>query len=141
MGDALVLAGEATMDEQYQWVKLLEKWWLEGGIDGDGNYGNEISYTLKYKPGDVDFDTFKNVVKIHQPGVRCCTVMPQITAVSYEYQPEEPITIAQYDALMGAISEQVDEDVGREHVDCGGGACPVEFGGKGEAGEEPGFAL
>ncbi len=145
MGDALVLAGEATMEEQYQWIRLLEKWWLEGGVtEVDGEvplYGNEISYTLKYQPDKVSYDDFREIILHHQPSVRCATVMPQVDAVAYEYQPEEPITIEQYNDMLDKIVENVEEDVGREHVDCGDGACPVEFGNKGEAANELGYAL
>ena len=145
MGDKLVLAGEAGVNEQYQWIRLLEKWWLEGGrneSDGDvNNYGNEISYTLKYRPEDVSYDDFVEMVRHNQPSVRCCTVMPQVDAVAYEYQPEEPLTREQYDDLLDRIVECLGEDVGKEHVDCGGGACPVEFGVKGEAANEVGYAL
>jgi ribonucleoside-triphosphate reductase (formate) len=39
----IVYAGDATPQEQYQFLRLLEKYWI-------GERGNQISYTLKYKP-------------------------------------------------------------------------------------------
>ena len=45
---------------------------------------------------------------------------------------EQPVSRPYYLALVHKI-EQVAEEVGREHLDCEGGACPVEFGARGEA--------
>lgn len=134
MGGALVLAGDATMEEQFRWVKLLEYHWLEGGDAWHERYGNEVSYTLKYRPEDITFEQFREAIMKWQPEVRCCTVMPQEEVVSYEYQPEEPVTEARYEQLCRAIEAQIAEDVGREHLECDGGVCPVDFGQvKGEA--------
>ena len=54
MGDKMVTAGEATPEEQYTWLMLGEKYWIDG-IDENGGQrkdgrGNQISYTLKYRP-------------------------------------------------------------------------------------------
>jgi intein/homing endonuclease len=125
MGDALVLAGEATPDEQYRWLKLLEQFWIDG-MTGDG-LGNQVSYTLKYDPKKVDFDALAKTVLHSQPKVKAGTVMPQEEAVSYEYQPEQFLSKAEYEAICAAIKETMAEDVGFEHVDCGSGACPVDF--------------
>ena len=131
--EGLVLASEAIMEEQYTWLRLLEDNWLEGGHVNGTPYGNEISYTLKYDPGQITFGEFKEIMLDNQHRVRCCTVMPQEEAVAYEYQPEESVTEARYEQLCRAIDEQVVEDVGPEHLDCGAGSCAVEFGKKGEA--------
>lgn len=133
MGDSLVLAGEATMEEQFLWLQLLEKNWLEGGRDDGPQYGNEISYTLKYRPQDVPFEDFQRIILDYQGTVRCCTVMPQEEAVAYEYQPEEPVTEVEYERLCWAIEDLLAEDVDHGHLDCAGGACPIEYGVKGEA--------
>ena len=55
--------------------------------------------------------------------------MPQTDAANsaYEYLPEEPVTKARYEEITRAISEAVAEDIGREHLDCSSGACPIDF--------------
>jgi adenosylcobalamin-dependent ribonucleoside-triphosphate reductase len=132
MGDKLVTAGNATPEEQYQWLMLIEKYWIHG-VDKEGNAlesntGNQVSYTLKYKPELVDYDLYKKTIKEYQSRVRCCSVMPQIDATAYEYQPEEPITREKYEELMSHIeSSGVQEDIDKVHIDCDNGACPVDF--------------
>jgi ribonucleoside-triphosphate reductase (formate) len=138
MGDKLVAAGEATPEEQFKWLMLLEKYWIHGtdesGIPVIENYGGQISYTLKYKPELVDYDHFKKMILKYQSQVRCCSVMPQSDTSSYEYQPEQAISSKEYSTLKEAIHNaqrrkhlSVIEDVGREHVNCDSGACPVDF--------------
>lgn len=128
----LVTAGEATPDEQYAWVRLGERFWLDGQTDprneasGHG-YGNQISYTLKYKPDVVSYENFKSMMFKNQRLVRACSVMPQTDTAAYEYQPEEPLTKARFEEIARAISAVLAEDVGREHVDCAGGVCPINF--------------
>jgi hypothetical protein len=53
--------------------------------------------------------------------------MPQIDATIYEYQPEQPISKAEYDDYVAKIEQATREDVGLEHVDCGAGGCPIDF--------------
>lgn len=134
MGDKLVTAGEATPLEQYQYIRLLEKYWIVG-VEEDGetplrDTGNQVSYTLKYIPEHVPFDQFKMAMRIGQSTIRCCSVMPQTDASAYEYQPEEPVTKAEYELILNAIKadDGVQEDIGMEHVDCSTGACPITFG-------------
>ena len=98
MGDGLVTAAEATPEEQFRFLRLLETYWL--GRDG----GNQISYTLKYYPTIVSYDDYKAVVLENMPKVRAVSVMPQIDATAYEYQPEEAITREQYDRADGGGS-------------------------------------
>lgn len=131
MGDKLVTAAEATPEEQYQYLRLLEKYWIVG-VDENGkalpDSGNQVSYTLKYNPEVVDYNEFSETLKEGQSSIRCCSVMPQTDATSFEYQPEEPVTKAKYEQIANAImDEDIKEDVGFEHVDCAGGACPVDF--------------
>lgn len=132
MNGELVTAGEATPEEQYQWLRLLEKYWIVG-TDEDGNplesdWGNQVSYTLKYNPEKVSFADFKRMLKANQASVRCCSVMPQVDTTAYEYQPEEPVTINDF---MGVIKEIHDEegnlteDIDLEHLKCESGACPI----------------
>jgi hypothetical protein len=96
MEEKLVTAAEATPEEQFKWLMLGEKYWIHG-VAEDGKavedaYGNQISYTLKYKPDLVDFEHFKKMILKYQSQLRCCSVMPQEGCfVSYEYQPEQSI--------------------------------------------------
>lgn len=120
MGDKVVTAAEATPEQQIRWIRLLETFWLLA----DG--GNQISYTLKYDPKVVGEEAYQDFIMDQVPLVRAVSVMPQIDTTAYEYQPEQPITPVEYDELMARI-ELMAEDIGREHVDCASGACPVDF--------------
>lgn len=119
--EVIITAAQATPREQYRWVELGEKYWI-----GEPR-GNQISYTLKYNPAKVSYIDFKNTVLKHQRRVRCCAVMPQISTTAFEYQPEEAITIAKFQAVRQAIRDAMAEDIGQEHVDCESGACPTDF--------------
>ncbi|MGO7308786.1 ribonucleoside-diphosphate reductase [Rhizobium ruizarguesonis] len=121
LGDKLVTAAEATVEEQFRYLRLLEHFWL-GEVGG-----NQISYTLKYDPEVIGFDEFEQLMFENVKTVRAVSVMPQIKSVSYEYQPEEPITDEEYDRYVANITEAMVEDVDREHVDCSSGACPIDF--------------
>lgn len=140
MGDELVLAGDASPSEQYKWLQLGEYFWIEGGSISDfvagkpprpneERFGGQISYTLKYKPEETKFDKFLKMLTEGQPTVRACSVMPQVEANStaYEYLPEEQITKAEFESRMRDIQAVMEEDIGREHVECAGGACPITF--------------
>jgi adenosylcobalamin-dependent ribonucleoside-triphosphate reductase len=137
MGDKLVMAGDATPEQQFQWLMLGEKYWLHGtdenGVAVPESYSGQISYTLKYKPGLVPFDQFKEMIRTYQSKVRCCAVMPQEDDGAYEYQPEEPITEARYNELKAALVQsvwqkaEIKEEIGIEHAVCAGGACPIDF--------------
>lgn len=134
--DKLVTAGEATPEEQYRWLLLGEKYWIRGvGDDGSPllpDTGNQISYTLKYNPEKVSFKEFSDTFLRYQSQVRCCSVMPQADGSSYEYLPEQPVSQAEYVQIMQKIEESVSgkvltEEIGREHLDCGTGGCPIDF--------------
>lgn len=131
MGDKLVTAAEATPEEQYEYLRLLEKYWIRG-VDEAGQpleeRGNQVSYTLKYDPKVVSFEEFKRTLLEGQSTIRCCSVMPQTDTSAYEYQPEEPVTKHEFEMIAQAIAEsEVQEDIGLEHVDCSTGACPISF--------------
>lgn len=135
LGDKLVTAAEATPEEQYQYLRLCEKYFMTG-VDEDEETlretGGQISYTLKYDPNVLSYEEFCETLKNGQSTIRCCSVMPQSDTSAYEYQPEEPVTKAQFEVIAEAIErasngQKVKEDVGVEHVDCAGGACPVSF--------------
>jgi adenosylcobalamin-dependent ribonucleoside-triphosphate reductase len=132
MGDKLVTAAEATPEEQFQWLKLGEKYWIHGtdeaGVPVERNTGNQISYTLKYDPTQVSLHDFKAMILKHQGDVRCCSVMPQEDGGAYEYQPEQPVSHYEYRQIVAEITgAAVSEDIGKEHIDCAGGSCPVDF--------------
>lgn len=114
-------AAEATMEEQFRWLRLLETFWI--GREG----GNQVSYTLKYDPKKVSFREYSKVMDANINLVRAVSVLPQVDTLSYEYQPEEPLTKGRYEAIVASIAEQMAEDVDKVHVDCAGGACPVDF--------------
>lgn len=133
----LITAGDASMPDQFEWLRLGERFWLEGyhvdehfrGEKAGARYGNQISYTLKYRPAETAFDTFSQMFRAHQPTVRACSVMPQSDDMTaYEYLPEQPVSKAEYEGIAQAIRRgMVSEDIGREHLDCATGACPIEF--------------
>jgi len=136
MGDKLVTAAEATPEEQYRYIALLEKYWITG-VSEDGvtpleERGNQVSFTLKYKPNLVTFDEFKRTLLNGQSKIRCCSVMPQEDTSAYEYLPEQSVSKHEYEQIAEAIaaagSIAMKEDVGIEHVECKGGACPISFG-------------
>ncbi|MBY0413172.1 MAG: hypothetical protein K2Q18_03360, partial [Bdellovibrionales bacterium] len=137
MGDKLVTAAEATPEEQYEYLRLLEKYWIRG-VNEDGltllpESGNQVSYTLKYDPNKVTFDQFVKTLLEGQSSVRCCSVMPQSDTSAYEYQPEEMMTTSRYQQIVREIQKTsqhlatLKEEVAFEHIDCGGGACPIDF--------------
>lgn len=134
MGKALVTAAEATPEEQYQYLRLIEKYWIVG-VEEDGvtpleDRGNQVSYTLKYDPKVVSFEEFSRTLLEGQSTIRCCSVMPQTDTSAYEYQPEQPVTKHEFDMIAAAIQKsEIKEEVGLEHVDCGSGACPVDWEG------------
>lgn len=131
MEDKLVTAAEATPEEQYKWLMLGEKYWIQGvqedGTPLENDSGNQISYTLKYHPNKVDLKTFSKTLKNYQSKIRCCSVMPQEDRSSYEYLPEESVTKAEYENVIRKITSSIKEDVSQEHVDCASGACPIDF--------------
>lgn len=132
MGDKLVTAAEATPEEQYEYLRLMEKYWITG-VEKDGvtpleERGNQVSYTLKYDPKVVDFEEFKRTLLDGQSTIRCCSVMPQTDTSAYEYQPEEMVTKHEFELIAHAIQNtDLQEDIGQEHVECAGGACPISF--------------
>jgi adenosylcobalamin-dependent ribonucleoside-triphosphate reductase len=130
MGDRLVTAGEATPEEQYTWLMLLEKYWIVG-VDEQGkplvDTGNQVSYTLKYDPKKVSYKEYAEMVRKYQGLIKCCSVMPQQDATAYEYQPEQPVTISEFMKVLNEIEtdETLLEDIDYEHLKCDNGACPI----------------
>src|SRR5262249_40670742 len=115
--DWIVTAPEATPAEQYQFLRLLEKYWLTG-VEEDGvtplaETGNQVSYTLKYDPKKVDFAHFLASLIEGQFSIRCCTVMPAGDTSAYEYLPETPVSKAEFERIAAAIHDagKTEEDV------------------------------
>lgn len=131
MGDKLVTAPEATPEEQYQFLRLLEKYWIVGvdehGVALKSDTGNQISMTMKYDPKVVSYEEFVRTLTAGQPTIRCCSVMPSGDTTQYEYQPETPVSREEYERIVAQIDAAAKEDVGLEHVDCSSGACPISF--------------
>jgi adenosylcobalamin-dependent ribonucleoside-triphosphate reductase len=132
MGDAMVTAAEATPEEQYKWLMLLEKFYLRG-VDPvtmeelSDDRSNQLSYTLKYDPTIVDIKQFRDMMREYQPKIKACSVMPHADTSAYEYLPESTISKIEFEELVRAIQHELEEDVGMEHLDCEGGACPISF--------------
>ena len=124
--DRIVTAVEATMAEQYRWLRLGERHWIGHSLY-DLLGGNQISYTMKFDPAKVTYQEFREAIWENQDTIRCCSLMPQSSLVSYEYQPEEPVSKERYEEIVSGIRGGISEDIGREHVDCANGACPVDF--------------
>lgn len=129
MGDRLVTAAQATPEQQYKWLMLLEKYWV-AGLDETGSplpdTGNQISYTLKYKPSEVSLREFKQMLLKYQSKIKCCAVMPQVDVTAYEYQPEEPVTAQQFlDIVANIKDDSLKEDIDLESLKCQSGACPI----------------
>jgi len=116
----VVTASEATPQEQFRWLQLLEHYWL-----GD-KYGNQVSYTLKYDPKQITFEQYKALMEMNLPTIRAVSVLPIEDNMSYEYLPEEPISDEEYDAIVANI-ERMAEEIDRVHVECDNGGCPIDF--------------
>lgn len=130
--DKLITAAQATPEEQYQYLRLMDKYWLRG-VDEAGeplaeDRGGQVSYTLKYDPKVVSFADFKRTMLEGQSTVRCCSVMPQEDKSAYEYLPEQAVSKHEYEQIAEALARAtMKEDVDLAHVDCGSGACPIDF--------------
>ncbi len=130
MNGELVTAGEASPEEQFKWLMLLEKYWIVG-VDENGkalpDTGNQVSYTLKYDPKKVGYAEFAKMVGKYQGLIKCCSVMPQQDSTAYEYQPEQPVTISEFMRVLDEIEkdENLFEDIDYEHLKCESGACPI----------------
>lgn len=131
MGDKLVTAAEATPEEQYEYLRLLEKWWIDGHQEETGErhgYGNQVSYTLKLDMKVVSFERYRKTFMDGQSTVKCCSVMPAGDTSAYEYLPETPVSTEEFQAIVANITDgNLKQDIGLEHLDCGGGACPIDF--------------
>lgn len=119
MGDRVTLAGDATPEDQYEWLRRIEFHWL-------GDRGNQCSYTLKYRPDLVPFEQFVELVQRNQSTVRCCSLMAQTDLSAYAYLPEEKISATEYYRVISGIRSVTIEAYDEESLSCAGGACPIE---------------
>jgi len=136
MGNKLVTATEALPEEQYKYLRLLEKYWITG-VESDGvtpllESGNQISYTLKYDQKKITYEHFVETFLNGQSSIRCCSVMPFADTSAYEYLPEEQITISQFEEITRVIESatqgfMVSEKVELEDFQCATGACDLEY--------------
>lgn len=117
-GAEFTLASEATMEEQFKWLQLIEKYWLFG------DKGNQASYTLKYNPNDIALEEFRQLVLTYQPTIKCCSVMPMVDTTIYEYQPEQPISDEEFDRIVANIKEE-DQIISMDELQCQAGVCPI----------------
>lgn len=131
LGSRLITASEATPEEQFQWVMLLEKYWIVG-VKSDGktplkDTGNQISYTLKYDSKHVSLTQFKNMIKKYMPKIRAISIMPSEDESAYEYTPEQSVSLDEFNEYVKNIKEELSEDIDLVHIDCASGACPVDI--------------
>lgn len=141
--DKVVTASEASPEEHYRWVKLMETQWLQGDFS---HPGNQVSYTLNFDPDEVDFADFDKAIRGGQFEVRTTSFMveretsvdphgiveeitgePVESDSPYEYLPNQQVPEEVFAAIKDRISEDKEEDVNREHLECEGGACPIVF--------------
>lgn len=122
MKDKLVTAQEASPEDQYKWLMLLEKYWL-----GEGN--NQISYTLKISTEKYTLEEFRETFKKYQSKVRCCSVLPLASNTElktlYEYLPEEDVTEEYFMEIQNRVKKTNDVGFAMSELMCEGGACPL----------------
>lgn len=122
IGERLVTAPEATPEEQYRWLGLLERHWI------GQHRGNQVSYTLKIATDRVGLEEFRAILRRHQPLLRCCAVLPSRPDrdLGYEYLPEEEVAPEEFARILGAIRDAgVAEAVDLARLQCEAGVCPV----------------
>jgi len=122
IGDRIVTASEATPEQQYQWLRLIEKYWI-----GE-TQGNQVSYTMKVYTDNYPLEDYSRIVRYNQPTVRCCAMLPSKpeSKLGYEYLPEEEVTADRFDEIVRNIRMSSNsEDVDMVHLQCLSGACPI----------------
>ncbi len=122
MGERLVTAPEASPEQHYRWLQLLERYWI--GADR----GNQVSYTLKVFTDRHGIDSFRSIVREYQPKVRCCAVLPSRpdSELGYEYLPEEELPEEKFTEIVANISDPaLHEMIDLVHLQCASGACPI----------------
>jgi hypothetical protein len=122
LGERLVIAPEATPEEQYRWLMLLERHWI------GAERGNQVSYTLKIATDRVGLEDFRGLLRAHQPHLRCCAVLPSRPDrdLGYEYLPEEEVSEDAFRRVVAGINDPgVAEAVDLARLQCEAGVCPI----------------
>ncbi|HYF06859.1 MAG TPA: recombinase, partial [Acetobacteraceae bacterium] len=121
-GDRVVTAPEATPEQHYRWLSLLERHWI------GAERGNQVSYTLKVFTDEHDLEAFRGIVLAQQPEVRCCAVLPSRPeeSLGYEYLPEEEVPLDRFAAIVEGIRDPaLHEAVDLAALQCASGVCPL----------------
>lgn len=122
MGDKLVTASEASPEDQYMWLMLLEKYWLNNG-------NNQISFTLKFPTDKMTLEEFRETFFKYQSQIRCCSVLPIVSddqlKTLYEYLPEEDVTLEQFLEIENNIQKNKDVMFSENDLLCSSGSCPL----------------
>jgi hypothetical protein len=121
MGDKVVVSAELTPEDQYEWLRWLERHWF----GGKGRNG-QVSFTMKYYPDQVSFKEFQQLLIEHQSTVKCCSWMQIMDMSKFPYQPEQPITEKQYYDYLEGIDRVQIESYDESELQCPGGFCPIE---------------
>jgi hypothetical protein len=121
MGDKVVVSADLTPENQYDWLRWLETHWF-GGPKRNG----QVSFTMKYYPDRVSFKEFQELLIVHQSTIKCCSWMQIMDMSKFPYQPEEPITEAQYLGFLANIDKVEVESYDESELQCPGGFCPIE---------------
>lgn len=121
----VVTANEASIEDQYRWLQLLEKYWI-----GNLGEGNQISYTMKFDIDKVSLQEFKDALIKYQSQVRCCSVMPivgqQKQKILYEYLPEEEVPYEEFIEIVSKINDpELKQEIDLHALQCSSGACPL----------------
>lgn len=119
--DKLVTANDVSIEDQFKWVVLIEKFWF-----GDDKINNQVSYTLKYDQKTTSLDQYSAMILKWQQMVRCCSVMPFTDESAYSYLPEERIDHTKFNQLMALINRAKEEDYNESSIECSNGSCPIE---------------
>ncbi len=122
LDEKLVTAPEASPQQHYRWLALLERHWI------GAERGNQISYTLKVFTDRHDLDAFRAIIRQEQPHVRCCAILPSKPdgALGYEYLPEEEVPQEAFAAIVRGIDDPaLHEAVDMAHLACASGVCPI----------------
>jgi hypothetical protein len=122
LGERLTTAPEASPGQHFQWLQLLERYWI------GPERGNQVSYTLKVSTDLHGLDSFREIVLEHQPRVRCCAVLPSRPdhLLGYEYLPEEEVAEERFAAIVEGINDPaLHEMIDLVHLQCATGVCPI----------------
>lgn len=122
LADKLVTAPEATPEDQFRYLQLLEENWI--GAD----QGNQVSYTMKIYTDQHSVEDFQNLLLEYQPTIRCCSIMPSKPdhEMGYEYLPEEEVDMDAFADIVANINDpELRQDIDMHSLQCASGACPI----------------